>query len=84
MVDSGIMNGPHAVLFGPPAAIIGIGERIIQGGAQNRLSPTHVDLVVVAHQSKGTVRQVRVFPDGRVETKAWNSWAQMQAPENWQ
>ena len=69
------------VLLGPPAAVIGVGERISHGVAQQRQSATYIDLTVIAHHSsQGTVRQVRAYPDGRVDEKPWAAWAQMKAP----
>ena len=69
------------ILLGPPAAVIGVGERIGHGVALQRQVATHIDLMVTAHHSsQGTVRQVRAYPDGRVDEKPWAAWAQMKAP----
>ncbi|MCF7675837.1 MAG: hypothetical protein K9N23_00950 [Akkermansiaceae bacterium] len=69
------------IFLGPPAAVIGIGERIGHGVTQHGRPATHIDLMVVAHySSQGIVRQVRAYPDGRVDEKPWAAWAQMQAP----
>lgn len=69
------------ILLGPPAAVIGIGEKINHGVTQHGKPATHIDLIVMAHHSsQGTVRQVRAYPDGRVDEKPWADWAQMRAP----
>jgi hypothetical protein len=78
MIDG---SGLDIVLVGPLAAITGVGERIAHNVHQNRLSSTYIDLVVLGSLSEGMARKIRVFPDGRVQTKPWSSWAQMQAPE---
>jgi len=69
------------IFLGPPAAVIGIGERISHGVTQHGKPATHIDLMVTAHHSsQGVVRQVRAYPDGRVDEKPWAAWAQMKAP----
>lgn len=69
------------VILGPPAAVIGMGERISHGVTQHRKPAQHIDLMVVArHSSQGIVQQVRVYPDGRVDEKPWAASTQMKAP----
>lgn len=85
MGSLGEMGGEGAIfgtlLLGAPAAVVATGERLGHGITQHRKPATHIDLVVVAHHSsQGTVRQVRAYPDGRVDEKPWAAWAQMQAP----
>jgi hypothetical protein len=70
-----------AAIVAPPAVVIGVGERVAHGVAQHGKPATHIDLMVVAHHSsQGVVRQVRAYPDGRVDEKPWAAWAQMRAP----
>jgi len=90
-VTEGSLNGagtdgnPYAamgaVLLAVPITAIAAGERIGHEVTQHRKAATYIDLTVVAHQSsQGTVRQVRAYPDGRVDEKPWAAWAQMKAP----
>lgn len=78
-------NDPYvalgAVIVAPPAAAIGIGEHLAHDAIQQGKHATRVDLAVVAHHSaQGVVRQVRAYPDGRVDEKPWAAWAQMREP----
>jgi hypothetical protein len=79
-------DDPSAFIIGtmimaPAAAVVGIGERVAHGAATSGQAVTHIDLSVIAHHSgQGTVRQVRAYPDGRVDGKPWAAWAQMKAP----
>jgi hypothetical protein len=69
------------LVLGPPVAALAVGERISHGVAQHGKPATHIDLMVIAHHSsQGTVRQVRAYPDGRVDEKPWAAYAQMKAP----
>ena len=69
------------LMFGVPMAAMAAVEKIGHGATQQRQSATYIDLAVVAHHSsQGTVRQVRAYPDGRVDEKPWAAWAQMKAP----
>ena len=75
IVDSSYIFG------GPPAAVVGVCEQVGHGIAEYRKSATYIDLAVTAHHSsQGVVRQVRAYPDGRVDGKPWAAWAQMKAP----
>ena len=81
--DSGSAEGAivSAIFLAPPLAVIGIAEGIGHGVFKNPQPATRIDLMVVAHHSsEGTVRQVRAYPDGRVDGKPWAAWAQMKAP----
>ena len=86
MVDSvGNSGDPYAalgaVLVGPAAAVIGIGERVVHNTNQRGQAATYMDLMLVAHHSsQGIVRRVRAYPDGRVDAKPWAAGAQIQAP----
>lgn len=90
-VAENIMNGigssgdPYAgiaaAFIAPVAAVVGTGERIAHHRTTHSQAATHIDLSVTAHHSgQGIVRQVRAYPDGRVDEKPWAAWAQMKAP----
>lgn len=73
--------GLGAAFIAPVAAVVGTGERLAHYKATHRQAITHIDLSVTAHHSgQGIVRQVRAYPDGRVDEKPWAAWAQMKAP----
>lgn len=83
----GVMEiGPEAAVFllapAMAGALVGTTAQLVGHSVdQQGKTATRIDLMVSAHySSQGTVRQVRVYPDGRVDEKPWAAWAQMKAP----
>ena len=70
-----------AVAVGPVAAAVGAADKVVHETSQNLNPGKHIDVMVVAPRSgQGIVRQVRAYPDGRVDAKTWAPWAQLKAP----
>lgn len=74
-------KGMGLLYIAPLVAAVAVVEKTGVNLYNQRPPATHIDLKVVAHQSgQGIVRQVRAYPDGRVDGKPWAAWAQMKAP----
>jgi hypothetical protein len=84
MNSAGHTSDPGVVVLAfiaPLVATVAVGEKIAHRARQASKVATYMDLTVVAHRSsEGIVRQVRAYPDGRVDEKPWAPWAQMRAP----
>ncbi len=74
--------GAYLLVPAMAVALAGTAVQLVGHSVDQQFKPsTYIDLTVIAHHSsQGTVRQVRVYPDGRVDEKPWAAWAQMHAP----